>query len=339
MKLSDDKKQAIILYICERIANKSQGITKGVAEAFEISQNTANTYLVQIQNDGIIRKLKRDSFELITETHRFQLCRDNEELDDDMYAYENCVYQFIKSLPDHIISIWEYAVSEMCNNVMDHSEAENMWCVVERNYLNTRIVLVDDGIGIFEKIKNHFSYKSVDEAKHELFKGKLTTDNENHTGEGIFFTSKLMDTFIIYSSGTIFTTNKYDVSAYIDFDLDMKGTCVIMELSNRTNKVIKDVFDVYSDIDDGFTKTKVPLRQFFDKNPVSRSQAKRVCSRLDRFKEVELDFDGLSWIGQGFAHQLFVVFAKNHPDIKLKPINMCDEIVQMYNHVMRNNGG
>lgn len=336
MKLSDDKKQEILLYICDKIANESRGITKSTAEAFGISQNTANAYLTQLQNDGIIRKLKRDSFELIKQTHDFLLCRKSGELDDDMYAYEKCVYQFIKSLPEHIISIWEYAVSEMCNNVMDHSEAERLVVHVKQDYLNTCIFLIDDGVGIFEKIKNHFSYNSIDEAKYELFKGKLTTDEKNHTGEGIFFTSKLMDTFAICSSGTVFATDKFDKSAYANTDLNMKGTCVVMELSNRTNKVIKDIFNIYSDVDDGFTKTKVPLRQFFDKSPVSRSQAKRVCSRLDCFKEVELDFDGLEWMGQAFAHQLFVVFAKNHPDIKLNPINMCDEIIQMYNHVVGN---
>lgn len=53
--------------------------------------------------------------------------------------------------------------------------------------------------------------------------------------------------------------------------------------------------------------------------------------------KVELDFDGLEWIGQGFAHQLFVVFAKNHPDIKLDPVNMSDEVIRMYNHVTENN--
>lgn len=323
--------------MCEKIANNSNRITKGAAEAFGISQNTANAYLAKLKDEGIIRKLKRDRFELIKETHQFFLCREKGELDDDMYAYENCIYQFIKSLPEHIIAIWEYAVSEMCNNVMDHSEAENLLVIIEQDYLNTRVYLADDGVGIFGKIKNHFSYNTIDEAKYELFKGKLTTDEENHTGEGIFFTSKLMDIFVICSDGTIFTTTKFDSSASLDFDSNTKGTCVIMELSNRTNKVIKDVFDVYSDVDDGFTRTKVPLRQFFDKSPVSRSQAKRVCSRLECFKEVELDFDGLEWIGQGFAHQLFVVFAKNHPDIKLDPVNMSDEVIRMYNHVTDNN--
>ena len=61
------------------------------------------------------------------------------------------------------------------------------------------------------------------------------------------------------------------------------------------------------------------MKNIFDSSPVSRSQAKRVCNRLENFKEVVLDFEGVQWMGQGFAHQLFVVFANDHPDIQLTP--------------------
>lgn len=82
--------------------------------------------------------------------------------------------------------------------------------------------------------------------------------------------------------------------------------------------------------------TYISLKDYFDRNPVSRFQAKLICSKLECYKEVELDFDGLEWIGQGFAHQLFVVFTKNHPDIKLTPFNLSDEVLKMYNHVVSN---
>ena len=63
--------------------------------------------------------------------------------------------------------------------------------------------------------------------------------------------------------------------------------------------------------------------------------AKRLSSRLDRFREVELDFEGLDWIGQGFAHQVFVVFQNTHPEIKLIPLNMNADVEKMYRHVMQ----
>ena len=91
---------------------------------------------------------------------------------------------------------------------------------------------------------------------------------------------------------------------------------------------------MYANVDGGFTKTRIPMKNIFDAAPVSRSQANRVCNRLDSFNEVIIDFDGLDWMGQGFAHQMFVVYKNEHPDIKFVPINMNEAVEKMYNHVI-----
>ena len=77
------------------------------------------------------------------------------------------------------------------------------------------------------------------------------------------------------------------------------------------------------------------MKNIFDSSPVSSSQAKRVFNRLEKFKEIVIDFEGVQWMGQGFAHQLFVVFAREHLDIQIMPINMNEDITKMYNHVIR----
>jgi len=51
------------------------------------------------------------------------------------------------------------------------------------------------------------------------------------------------------------------------------------------------------------------------------------------FREVTIDFSEISWMGQGFAHQLFVVYQNAHPEIKFNPINMNEAVTKMYNHV------
>ena len=144
-----------------------------------------------------------------------------------------------------------------------------------------------------------------------------------------------MDDFAIISSDKIFTADKFDSSNILSIpEMYDKGTVVIMELSNYTHKRSKDVFDKYSDIDGGFTKTKIPLKNIFDGSPVSRSQAKRVLNSLEKFEEIILDFDGIEWMGQGFAHQIFVVFKNKQPDINIIPVNMNEDITKMYNHVI-----
>lgn len=69
--------------------------------------------------------------------------------------------------------------------------------------------------------------------------------------------------------------------------------------------------------------------------PVARSQARRICNRLEEFKEVVLDFDRVEVMGQGFADELFRVYALAHPQVILCPINMVSEVEQMIRHVSR----
>ena len=67
---------------------------------------------------------------------------------------------------------------------------------------------------------------------------------------------------------------------------------------------------------------------------VSRAEAKRIAAQFERFSEVVLDFDGVDTIGQGFADELFRVFAGRHPDVRLKPINTSPEVAKMIRRVV-----
>ncbi|MBR2970939.1 MAG: DUF4325 domain-containing protein [Clostridia bacterium] len=337
MKYSAEKKRTIILYLLEKISTGTTGLSGVVAKTFGISTNTVHTYLNELIDANIIEKQKRGEYNLVTKQENYIFKRSRGDLYTDTVAYDKCLSKLIKHLNENIKHIWMYSLSEMVNNVIDHSNAENMLVTVSYNYLTTNVMIIDDGIGIFEKIKNHFCLSSHDEAICELFKGKLTTDETNHSGEGIFFTSKMMDMFVISSSGKIFTTSKYDNEFIFDINECASGTCVNMSLSNFTNKSAGAVFALYSDVDGGFSTTRIPLKNIFDSAPVSRSQAKRICNRLENFEEVILDFEGIGWMGQGFAHQLFVVYKNSHPTVSLVPINMNENVANMYNHVLNSN--
>jgi Mn-dependent DtxR family transcriptional regulator len=334
MKFSEEKRNSILLYIIEKIEQGEENLSKQVAETFNISRNTVSSYLNELAEKGIICKEKRNSYRLISKETVYHLSRSRNELSSDTYAYENFFKKHISDCTKEAQQIWAYAFSEMVNNVMDHSEAENLDVFISKNYLHTSVTLIDDGIGIFEKIKEHFSYESLDEARCELFKGKLTTDEKNHSGEGIFFSSRMMDSFFILSSGKIFSTDKYESAREHDADMPSKGTAVVMTLSNFTHRRISDIFDVYSNVDGGFTKTRIPMKNIFDSAPVSRSQAKMVCNRLEKFSEAIFDFDGIEWMGQAFAHQLFIVYQNEHPDMILTPEHMNETVEKAYRHVI-----
>lgn len=338
MRFSEEKKQAVIRYILEKVTQNDPTVTKTVADAMGINQNTVHGYITELIEAGILRRRKRGQYELIQQVYEYRLERSRGELDSDISTFESCMMGLLQNDPQNVRDIWAYAFSEMINNVIDHSRASAAVVRIIRDAVNTTVILSDNGVGIFRKIREYFGFDSLDEAIGELFKGKLTTDSANHSGEGIFFSSRMMDDFLILSDGKVFCIDKYDESILTDMGAPDRGTCVYMRLSNSTNKKAHEIFDRYADVDSGFTKTSIPLRNIFDSSPVSRSQAKRLCNRLDAFEEVTLDFNGLEWMGQGFAHQLFVVFAREHPALRLLPVNMNAAVERMYRHVLAGEG-
>lgn len=64
---------------------------------------------------------------------------------------------------------------------------------------------------------------------------------------------------------------------------------------------------------------------------LSRSQAKRLLARFEKFEEVMLDFKDVQTIGQAFADEIFRVFALQHPEVKIIAINTTPEVQQMIN--------
>jgi len=101
-------------------------------------------------------------------------------------------------LPSNVQGIVDYVFTEMLNNAIDHSEGKEVTVFLDlRNDNIIRIHITDDGIGIFENIQRELQLENKHDAIIELCKGGLTTDPERHTGEGIFFTSRACNLFLI----------------------------------------------------------------------------------------------------------------------------------------------
>ena len=300
MSFTKEKKEKIKRYILEKVDNSQNDIAKRTAEAFQISLNTVYRYIRELEANKIIKK--RDSnnkkYELIKETHNYVYDRrETPDLQEDV-VYDLCIKEYVEKLPLNVQKIWQYSFMEMMNNAIDHSESDIILIRVIQDYMNTMILIADQGVGIFRKIRDYYNFPTLDDAVGELFKGKLTTDTQKHSGEGIFFTSRVLDTFAAFSDGKIFTHDKYneilqdaDEVESLSKQKDSRGTIILMSLSNYSKKILREVFNMFSDVDGGFTKTHVPIKNIFDTYPVSRSQAKRLCNRFEKFKVVELDSD------------------------------------------------
>jgi anti-sigma regulatory factor (Ser/Thr protein kinase) len=255
-------------------------------------------------------------------------------------VWGNEIRNRLGQLPDNALNIWHYGFTEMFNNVIDHSESKTVLIQLAKTAYSTEMDIADFGVGIFNKIKTAMDLIDERHAVIELTKGKLTTDPERHTGEGIFFTSRMFDSFYILS-GEVFLTHDYGNAE--DWILQNQepstGTWINMKLKNNTSRTTNQIFDEFTSGDDfGFTRTVVPVRmaQYGDEKLVSRSQAKRLLERVDRFKTVLFNFKEVEVIGPAFADQVFRVFASEHPLIQLIPINANDIIMQMITNVRNN---
>ncbi|CAM3818687.1 STAS-like domain-containing protein [Roseateles saccharophilus] len=247
-------------------------------------------------------------------------------------VWQSLLAPVVADLPENVRDVWHYGLTEMINNAVDHSGSPQVHVGLRRNALFTQAWVVDDGEGIFLRIQRALDLFDPREAILELAKGKFTTDPANHSGEGIFFSSKVFDVFDIRSGLAHFAHDDGKVDVLFERDAAAPGTTVFMQLANDSPRTTREVFDKFAAPEEyTFAKTLVPVRlaQHEGEKLVSRSQAKRLTMRFERFQTVVLDFTAVAEIGQAFADEVFRVFQNAHPGTTLVPVNMAPGVKAM----------
>ena len=189
--------------------------------------------------------------------------------------------------------------------------------------------MADKGVGIYNKIKNVKNLPNIETAVQELIKGKQTTDPKAHTGQGIFFTSKMANIMIISSFGKVITFNNEIEDLFLtDTSKKVKGTKIMFRVRIDTKRTAKEIFDKYTDPETfAFTKTRVAVKLFkLGDGFISRSEARRIMFGLEHFAEIVLDFKGVNTVGQGFADEVFRVWQNLHPEKKITYVNANDNV-------------
>ena len=325
-----DKKQAIK----EFIRTKKRATSVEMAKYFGFSRQYACQILRAMVNAGEIVKFgsTRAAFytlpELIDEigpkATKRRLVNKNikeHEVFDDLVS----VFPAFRTAPENVRSIVRYAFSEMLNNAIEHSRSKNIEVQMESNGI-IRFVVDDFGIGVFRNVMRQRKLDSELEAMQDLLKGKVTTDPKAHTGEGIFFTSKAADRFVLESFGHRMVVDNIMPDIFFQEDKKMKrGTRVIFTIARESKRHLNDIFKKYQSKPGSyaFDKTEVRVRLFImGAIYISRSQARRILIGLEKFKKIVLDFDRVPNVGQAFADEIFRVFQSRYPHISIEPINM-----------------
>ena len=315
-------------------AMHSSSVVRVASEKFGISRQAVNRHLRQLVAEGLAEgsgNTKQRQYELrvlAKGNFKFPLSPD---LQEDIVWREK-IQPLLGDMPDNVLRICQYGFTEILNNAIDHSQGKSVKVIVRRSAAKISFWIDDDGVGIFAKIKEALKLDDERHAILELSKGKLTTAPTRHTGEGIFFTSRAFDLFSI-QSGRLMFMGGFVPAWLIENRKTTLGTTVALEISLFTTRTLKGIFDQYTAAHDdyGFSKTHlaVTLARYGDENLISRSQAKRLLARLDRFKEVVFDFSNVSTIGQAFADEIFRVFQQEHPQTSLQWVNVTPEVTQM----------
>jgi biotin operon repressor len=239
-----------------------------------------------------------------------------------------------RQLRPHVEEIVRYAFTEMLNNAIDHSEAERCNVVIRLDGASGSFEVRDPGIGLFHSIASKLGLPDEQAAMLELVKGKTTTMAERHSGEGLFFTSKVADRFLLRSHKIQIEWVKSRDDVFVSERRFLRGTRVHFVVHRSTRRRLEKVFEQFApeEYDFRFQKTRIHVK-LLQAEYVSRSEAKRLLANLEKFREVVLDFRDVRTIGQGFADEIFRLFAKRHPRIRIVAENANRVVAAMLRHV------
>lgn len=305
---------------------------RDVAAGLGVSPATSHRLLSAFVTSGVLERVGKGR----SARYRFATIRERFRLRglDEASAWEklerriNTVRQLDRSEADSLT----YAATEMINNSIDHSGGTWVEVCVEFQVAGTvEVRVLDNGVGALHRICEDFSYASPHEAIVQLEKGKLTSDPANHSGEGLFFSSKAVSRFRLESQGVAWIVDNLVRDTAIGPSDLHEGTLVTLAVVAGRVPQLTQVFAEYTDPEDwAFDRTRTTVKlAAMGARLLSRSQAKRVVARLENFRRAVLDFSAVEVVGQGFCDEIFRVFARRHPEIEIEPCGMNEHVAFM----------
>lgn len=336
-----DKKEKILALMREKGEVKSREITRSLG----ISREYANRLLQELRNEGLvilIGKTNRARYVLVEDTASIKHARasirqislrlKNEDLEEShiFSRIEKETGIFI-NVRDNVRRIARNGFEEMLNNAIDHSHSPSIDVDFRRTDTALIFTVRDFGIGIFNNVRDKFRLPNEIAAMQELLKGKITTDPERHSGQGVFWTSKSADIFIADSFKKRLTVNNLLPDVFFSDRRELIGTRIRFSIGLKSERELKKIYDTYAGGDDlEFDKTRITIKLYqFGRELLSRSEAKRVTLNLENFQTVELDFGRVDTIGQAFADEIFRVWNGRHRETRVVAINANENVAAM----------
>jgi hypothetical protein len=329
-------------FLTNNIPKHPNDIVAITMKHFDIAKTTANRHLQHLIKANKVLKTGR------TKQVRYSLAGAlNQEFSiainkqfDEFTLYSTLIEPAIKAyLSTEALDILEYCATEMLNNCHDHSSGKQLTISIEIEKTQITLSISDNGVGLFKHIHDSFHFEDMRDVMLELSKGKLTTDAENHTGEGIFFSSRACNIYSITANNYCYEKNNQENDWSFHSVDKTQGTTIKMTVARNSEKNLTDIFLKYQDDDSlEFTKTDivVELSKSLGERLISRSQAKRILRRLENFKHITLDFENIQTVGQGFVDEIFRVYQNKNPQTTFIYTNANDDVTFMIERGLAN---
>jgi len=322
-------------FIVEAVAEDRSDVARQAVERFGLTRQAVNQQIRRLTAADVLRAkghTRSRTYTLVAFRRWKQTYPIGIDLGEDA-VWRDGVAPLLADLPENVRNIANYGVTEMVRNAQDHSGSATVTVSVSGTAAAITITVADDGVGVFRKIRDVARLADERHAVLELHKGRLTTDPAGHSGDGVFFTSRMFDEFVLRSGHLALTYRRRSEDWSVAEHPLVAGTRVQMKIRPWARQTDRAVFARHAatpgDFDFQRTHVMVALAQAEDERLISRSQAQRVMARLDGFAEVVLDFRGVTFVGPAFADEMFRVFPAAHPKVTLIPMYAAEDVERM----------
>ncbi|MFB3071881.1 MAG: hypothetical protein ACE1ZU_00120, partial [bacterium] len=244
------RKEEVKKFILNNLESHPKDINSFTSSTFAVSRPTVSKYLQELIDEELVIATGK------TKGRRYQLrdivyerinlhVAENQQED---VVWRERVLPLMDGIKKNVRDICQYGFTEIYNNVIDHSASDVSFIEIKRNAARVGLEVFDRGVGIWNKLQSELNLLDPRHALLELSKGKLTTDEEKHTGEGIFFTSRMFDKFSI-DSGTLLYSKERTRDGWlieVEESLPLEGTVVSMKIRTATDLTKTEVFEKFS---------------------------------------------------------------------------------------------
>jgi len=312
-------------FILKHVSQHAHDIVRYTMAKFGVSRTTVLRHVKYLIHQKKVTKTgqtKQITYTLTAALNKQLSINLNKRFDEFEFFSEHFSQLLRQNMNENAYAICEYVITELLNNCKDHSMGSKATISTHLEGDVFHCAIDDNGEGLFKSIEESSSFTDVRDIIFELSKGKLTRDPMNHTGEGLFFSSRAADEFTIFANAYQFIRDNLAGDWTFCDASRIHGTRVTFEINKNTARNLNALFEAYTE-NFSFNKTDilVDLSQHLGERLISRSQAKRVCRRLENFTHITLDFKKIEAVGQGFVDQLFRVYQRQCPNTKITYIH------------------